>query len=131
MLGSTIGKNAALDACYGGGHSAAWPAVVYLRLYSGNPMSGGVELPSTGGYEALTVTNNTPNFPAASSGQKTNGIAFAMATSTGAWGAIATYWWFTDSDGNLLDGGPVSSPIIVVSTGTIVEFAPGTLVIAT
>jgi hypothetical protein len=129
MLGSTTGKNEDLDACYGSGHASNWPATVYLRLYSGNPMSGGAELPSTGGYVAQTLTNNSTSFPNASAGQKSNGVAVTF-TATGAWGAVATYWWFTDSSGNLLDGGPLSAPVIVSVSGTAVQFPIGSIVIA-
>jgi hypothetical protein len=130
MLGSTTAQNEDLDACYGSGHASNWPATVTLRLYSANPMSGGVEIPSTGGYAAVSITNNTTNFPAASGGQKSNGTAFTFPTSTAAWGAVATYWWFTDGSGNLLDGGPLSAPIVVAASGYVLTFPAGSIVIA-
>jgi hypothetical protein len=130
MLGSVTAQNEDLDACYGSGHAASWPATISLRLYSANPMAGGTELPSTGGYAAVSLTNNSTTFPNASGGQKSNGIAITFPTSTGAWGAVATYWWFTDGSGNLLDGGPLSAHVVVTVSGYSLVFPVGSIVIA-
>lgn len=130
MLGSIAAKNADLDASYGDNHSSEWDSSLFLRLYSGNPTSGGVELPATGGYAALALSNDSANWPDASAGQKANGATFDMPVSTGPWGAAATYWWLTDSSGNLLDGNALSSPIIVIDAGVLIYFPPGSMVIA-
>jgi hypothetical protein len=130
MLGSVTAQNEDLDACYGSGHASNWPATVTMRLYSANPMSGGTELPSTGGYAAVSLTNNSTTFPNASGGQKSNGVAVNFPSSSAAWGAVATFWWFTDGSGNLLDGGPLSAPVVVSAAGYVLSFPVGTIVIA-
>lgn len=127
-LGSVTAKDASLDACYGDNASSVWPSTVYLRLYNTNPTLGGTEL-SGGGYAAVAVTNNSDNWPDASAGQKMNGETFSFPTSTGAWSAAATYFWLTDSDFNLLDGGPLSVAVQVVDAGYLVEFPEGSVII--
>ena len=129
MLGSTTAKNEDLDSCYGSGHAASWPATVTMRLYSANPMTGGVEIPTVNGYAGQAITNNTTNFPAASGGQKSNGVAVTFTATGSGWSAVATYWWFTDGSGNLLDGGPLTAPLIMSGPASV-TFPIGSIVIA-
>lgn len=128
-LGSTYAEDLSLDACYGSGKASGWPGTVYVRLYVGNPMSGGSELTGAGGYAAIAVTNNSTNWPNASGGAKVNGVTFTFPTSTAAWSGNPTYFWLTDSTPNLLDGGPLTGPIIVPSSGYVVSFAGGAIAI--
>jgi hypothetical protein len=132
-LGSTYAEDISLDSNYGSGKASNWAGTIYLRLYIGNPTAGGTELTSAGGYAAIAIANTGAsvgtNWPNASGGQKINGTVFTFPTSTGAWSANPTYFWLTDSTPNLLDGGPLSGPVIVPGSGYIVSFAAGAIVI--
>jgi hypothetical protein len=81
------------------------PATIYVALFTVAPTDagGGTEV-SGGGYARLGVTNNATNFPAASSGAKTNGTDFTFGTATGAnWGTVVAVGLFDAlSGGNLL-----------------------------
>jgi hypothetical protein len=121
-LGSTLAQNLALDACYGSSHASVWPATLYLRLYNGNPMTGGTELTGAGGYAPVAMVNDSTHWPNASGGQKSNGVTLAFPTSSGAWSSAATYFWLTDGTGNLLDGGPLTLSIAVTGAGWNVQF---------
>jgi hypothetical protein len=128
-LGSTTAKNWALDACYGSNHSSVWPSTVYVALFNGNPSSGGTELTSTGNYARVALTNNSTNFPDASSGFKSNGTDIAFPTSTGAYSASATYIGLYDNSagGNLLDYGALSPTLTVSGASQTPKIPAGAL----
>jgi hypothetical protein len=67
------------------------PTTVYLALFTQSPTAAGVVThEATGsGYARATVTNNTTNWPAASSGVKQNGTAITFPTATGDWASQA------------------------------------------
>lgn len=108
-------KNKVLDAILGSGHASNMPATVYVGLYSSAPTDsgGGSEL-SGSGYARVAVTNNSTNWPAASSGQKSNGTDVQFPLSTGVW-ATATHWGIFDAAtlGNLLHWGALTTPVAV------------------
>lgn len=82
-----------LDAFYGDDAAAIMPASFTVRLYIGDPRDTGVELTDTDspGYVALTgVTNNTTNFPNATSGEKTT-ATFSVCTADDVWDAAPTW----------------------------------------
>lgn len=84
-------KNNVLDAILGAGFTA--DATVYVALFTTPPDSdgaGGVEV-SGGSYGRESVTNNATNFPAASSGVKSNGVAITFTTATADWGDITHF----------------------------------------
>jgi len=97
-------ENRLLDHFYGGAASVA-PVIVYLGLSTTaiNDDGTGITEPVGGSYARITVTNNATNWPAASGGAKSNGVAFTTATATGSWGTI-THAFFSDasSGGNIL-----------------------------
>lgn len=115
-LGSIVAKNIALDACYGGNHSAEWPADTWLHLFGGDPTQGALELLiGTGAYEPIEMANNNTTWLGASGGQKTTAIGLAFPTSTGAWSAAATFFWLTDAAAGLLP--PVTPSVTVHGAG--------------
>ena len=120
-----------LDAVLG---QVALPAIatVYFALYSVTPgdAGGGTELVTgtSPGYARVAVTNNTTNFPNASAGAKTNGVAvtFPVNTSGGADWVAAVAWAILDAStgGNFLLWGAMTSlacpnaQAIVIAAGT-------------
>lgn len=74
----TTEKNAMLDSTLGSGT----PATVYLAAYvSSTEVTGN-------NYSRVAITNNSTNWPAASSGAKTNGTDFSFPQASGSWGTI-------------------------------------------
>lgn len=112
-LGSVAGKNLSLNCMYGANKAAIAPATVYGHLYLSDPTQGGVELASTGGYAAVSISNDGTNFPDASGGQMSNGAVWAFPESTGAWSGVATFFWLTDALGCAPPG-----PLTITQAGT-------------
>jgi hypothetical protein len=83
--------------------------------------------PSGNSYARVSVTNNSSNFDAASSGAtaNTNLITFPMAT--GSWGTV-TYVGICDAStgGNLIAYAELGTPISVAQYDTVI-FKPGDL----
>ena len=124
---STYLANKLLDAELGGTAYTA-PGTVYIRAWTTLPAAdgtGGVEV-SGGSYAAVTVTNNATNFPAASGGAKTNGIAFTFAAPTANWGTIAGLTIHdAATGGNMLRAGPLSVPFPVNNGDPALSIAAG------
>lgn len=76
-------ENALLDHALGGGNYTR-PATVYIALFTVAPSDagGGTEV-SGNNYSRAAVTNDATNFPAASGGAKSNGVAITFATPSG------------------------------------------------
>lgn len=123
-------KNKTLDASYGDGRAAGFPAVVYLTLYTVAPTDagGGTEVVG-GGYAPVAVANTTANWPAAAGGQKSNGTLITFPAATADYPAPVTHWALKDaSSGAIIDWGALQSALTVL-TGRQVVFNPGQLVI--
>lgn len=107
MSKSNYLENKDLDHRYGGPDFAR-PATVYFQLHDSDPGetgTGGTGLASVG---RAAVTNNATNFPAASGGVKTNGLAISWGSTAGQNSLPAsTHFsiWDAASGGNLLDYG--------------------------
>jgi hypothetical protein len=92
------------------------PGTVYFGLYSTTPTglgTGGTEFDGTTepGYARVSVTNNTTNFPNASGGVKTLGVAVTFPTNSGAsaWAnAVGFGIWDASTSGNLLGYGSLT-----------------------
>jgi hypothetical protein len=96
-------ENALLDHVLGGGDYTR-PATVYAALFTVAPTDagGGTEC-SGNNYSRVAITNNATNFPAASSGAKSNGTAIVFPTASGSWGTVVALGIFdASSSGNLL-----------------------------
>jgi hypothetical protein len=88
-------ENKALDACFGGAHSADFPATVYVGLFTVMPDDDTMGTECTGGsYARVALTNNDTNWPDAVGGQKSNGIAVVFPTLTATWGTIVGWGIF-------------------------------------
>ena len=102
-------ENALLDHVFGGS-SFSKPATVYVALFTVTPndAGGGTEV-SGNGYARVAVTNNNTNWPAASSGEKSNGAAITFPISTGSWGTVVAFGIFdAATSGNLLYWGALT-----------------------
>lgn len=130
-LGSVTARNRALDACYGTAHATSWPGTLYIAFYDNDPTGTGVEA-SGGGYGRIAVANTDANWPAASAGQKSNGVEFVTPASTGAWDRTVTWFAIIDSAsgaGNLHDYGQLASSVTIPAANYTARFQVGTLVI--
>lgn len=68
------------------------PATTYAALYSVTPTaaaSSGTEATGSG-YARKSITSNTTNWPTASGGVISNGVAITFATATGDWSTAAS-----------------------------------------
>jgi len=121
-------ENKMLDAIIGGGFTK--PATVYCALFTADPTdaASGAEV-SGGSYARVSITNNTTNWPNASSGQKKNGTEILFAAATGAWGTV-THWALFDAStsGNMLFYGALTNPLAPTS-GKIVRFKANTIAV--
>lgn len=118
-----------LDHVFGAAAYTA-PATLYVGLFTATPSDTGGGTEVTGGsYARKSVTNNATNFPAASSGSKSNGTAITFAAATASWGIITSFGIFdAASAGNLLVWGPLTANK-TVDSGDTVSFAIGALTI--
>jgi hypothetical protein len=121
-----------LNSQFGAGSTTYSPATWYLGLSTTTPNDDGSNFtePTGGSYARVSITNNTTNFPAAttSSGTttKSNGAAFTFANPTGSWGTV-TYWGlFTASSGGTPEfTQALDNPVTIQSGNTPVQFAIG------
>lgn len=106
---------------------------MYVALFNVSPTDStfGTEV-SGSGYARVAVTNNTTNFPAAASGQKSNGTLIAFPTATGAW-TTANAWALLNHASNttaatVIAYGNLSSAKTIAS-GETPQFPATTLVL--
>lgn len=109
---------------------AAMPAIpnLYFALFTAGPTDsgGGTEVSGTA-YARVNLTNNTTNFPTATTGLKQNATAITFPTAGASWGT-ATHWGVFDasSSGNLLFHGALDSAK-AIDTGDAFSFPIATL----
>lgn len=121
-----------LDHVFGGADYTR-PATVYMALCTSAPTdaSTGSTLTEANytGYARKAVTNNNTNFPAASSGSKSNGTAIVFDPCTGG-SSTVTHFAIVDasSGGNVLGWGALTAQL-AVSNGITPEFGVGALTI--
>jgi hypothetical protein len=117
------------DSQLGGGATTWAPATWYLGLSTTAPNEDGTGFtePVGGSYARVAITNNSTNWPAATTSAgvttKKNGAKFTFPNPTGTWGLLG--WWglFTASSGGTPEwSNPLDTPITVQSGNTPVEF---------
>ncbi len=109
-------SNAILSLLFGQTSPSAI-GTLYFALYTANPTGagGGTEV-SGGSYARVSVTNNTSNFPAASSQSSSNANVITFTTASANWGTITAVGVFDAStSGNLLMWGPLSVSKVINS----------------
>jgi hypothetical protein len=122
-------QNELLDHVWGNAAYTA-PATLYIGLSSTTPTEAGtgVTEPSGGAYARVAVTNNATNWPAATTGAKSNGttITFVQASADWVAGADLTHALVYDAltSGNLLGYGALSAPKPMLN-GDTASFAAG------
>jgi hypothetical protein len=105
------------------------PANITTALYTAAPSDAGGGTEVTGGaYARVSQTNNATNWPAASSGSKSNGTTMTFPTATADWGTV-THVGLFDGSTNLLMWGALNTSR-VVKNGDIFAFAATKLVLA-
>ena len=123
-------ENELLDHVFGAEAYAA-PATLHIALSTADPLDDGSGLtePSGGAYARATVTNNATEWPAATSGSKTNANQITFPTATGLWGTV-THFAIMDAatGGNEIAHGALTTPK-TVDPGDTVSFAAGDITI--
>lgn len=104
------------------------PATVYVALYTVAPTDAGGGTEATGGsYARKDVANNATNWPAASGGAKSNGVAITFVTATASWGTVVAFGIFDALTlGNLLYWATLTINK-TIDSGDIAQFAIGDL----
>ena len=122
-------ENKILDHVLGGSDYTR-AGTVYIALYTANPSDSGGGTEVTGGsYARASVTNNSTNWPAASSGSKSNGTTITFTTATADWGTVTAFGIFdASSAGNLLYWGTLTTSK-AIANGDTASFASGQLTI--
>jgi hypothetical protein len=106
-----------------GGPDFTRPGTVYFALFTGvtDGDANSVTQVSGGSYARVAVTNNSTNFPGATSGtgSKNNGTQIVFPTASGTWGTV-THWGVYDASGggNLLYWGELTTPRTIASGDT-------------
>lgn len=120
---STAAQNASLDNDYGSSAGSNAPSSLEFALYNGDPLLGGTELGSDGGYAAVTADNDGTTWPDAASGGAKTSKSLALATSTAAFSDTATHFVIRDaSSGDLWDSGLLTEEVSVDAAGVDVSF---------
>lgn len=104
-------------------------ATVYYGLFVTYPNDDATGTQVSGGsYGRISNTNNATNFPAASAGSKSNGVAVNFGTATADWGSVGWIALFdASSGGNMYFYGPLTVSIPIKS-GDSLNFPIGTIV---
>lgn len=130
---SDYAENKILDHVFGGPDYTR-PATLYLALLTAAPTDSDtgstiVEANYTG-YSRKAVTNDATNFPAASSGAKSNGVELLYSECTAGSSTITHFAWVdAASAGNVIGYGALTLSKIITA-GDTPRFPVGTLTIA-
>lgn len=104
------------------------PSTLYFALFTTAPNddASGTEV-SAGGYARKGITNNSTNFPASSSGSKTNNTIISFNQATASWGTVTHFAIFDAlTSGNMLLWGELSSSK-AINSGDTASFAASSL----
>lgn len=82
-------QNDGLKAWFGDGRAASVPSSWEVALFTGHPLTGGVELSAVGGYAPLVVANTSANFPDPTDGV-IRSVELTWPGPTDAWSDTAT-----------------------------------------
>ena len=123
------------DSQFGSGSTTYSPATWYFALSTTEPNDDGTNFtePSGGSYARVSVTNNSTNFPAASTSSgvttKTNGTDIEFPDPTGTWGTVTHWGWFTGSSGGTAQYvGRLDKSSTITASSDSVEILAGSLI---
>lgn len=132
MAGSKTGylENKALDTVLGGPQLTT-PTTVYIALstaaFTTSATGSSMTEVSGSGYGRVSVTNNSTNWPNASSGAKSNGTVFTFSSATGSWGTVLSFYIVdASSAGNTLYGADLTTSR-TINSGDTASFAIGAI----
>lgn len=117
---------------FGSGHSTAFPAEMYLALFTTTPTDagGGVEVGDTGtNYARAQLANNDTFWQAASGGSKTNGILLQFNQATDDWGQVTAWAIMTEVTGGSIVVYGELAVAKTIATGMAPFFDVGTLIV--
>lgn len=124
------------DSQFGGGATTWAPATWYLGCSTTTPADDGTGFtePTGQNYARLAITNNSTNWPAASTADgvttKINGIKFTMPVPSGPWGPLGFYGLFTAVSGGVPQYiGEMDSIVSPRAGNNPVEFDIGQIII--
>jgi len=122
-------ENKLLDHVWGNTAYSA-PTTLYIGLSTTTPTDSGGNItePATGAYARVSVTNNTTNWPNASGGAKSNGVAITFPEATASWGTV-THFFIADTNSgftNVIATGALTASK-TIDTGDTASFAIGDL----
>jgi hypothetical protein len=124
-------ENKNLDHLFGGPDYAR-PATVDIALCTAAPTDASTGLTiaeaTYTGYARKSVTNNNTNFPAASGGSKSNGVAIAFADCSGGSSTVTHFVILEGGTNNIMGWAQLASPK-AISSGDPISFPIGSLVI--
>lgn len=124
MSKSTYLRHKQLDH-FVGGPSFIRPAVLHVSLHVGDPATSGANECTGNNYGRAAVDNTIANWPAASGGQKANGVAIVFARATlgsGGWGLVTHFGlWDASSGGNFWRGAALIDPQTLAPTSIFVQ----------
>lgn len=107
------GVHLMLDAALGSGHSASWPATVWIGLLIGASEVTG------NGYSRIGVANNTATWPAAAGRTKKLATTVTFDVATGNWGSITHFLLSTAiSGGTTLLTQALPAPVTIAAGDT-------------
>lgn len=122
-------ENKILDLIWGN-QAFSPPSTIYVALFTAAPndAGGGTEV-SGGSYSRVGVQNNATNWPAASGGQKQNGVAINFPQATTSWGTVVAVGFFdAATNGNLLAWANLAANK-AVGVGDTISFPVGSITI--
>lgn len=83
-----------------------------------------------GGYSRAAVPNDSTNWPAASSGSKSNALSITFPYATSSWGTVRTVAILDASTGGNILFFSTPSPVVSVAQYDTLVFAPGNLTLS-
>lgn len=125
MSKSTYLRNKLLDHQLGGAPYIR-PATIYVSLHTSDPgLTGANEVAATNNYGRAGVATTLANWPAASGGAKSNGVAIQFQRATpgsSGWGTATHFGlWDSATGGNFHRGGALIDPVTLLPTSILVQ----------
>ncbi len=121
-------ENKVLDYVFNGtAFTPATPLYVGLSTTTITDAGGNITEPSGNNYSRVSVAKNTTNWPVASGGAISNGVAITFPTASGSWGTVIDFFISDASSGGNIYGYGTLTVSKAVSSGDTVSFAIGDL----